>query len=94
MSETLKQLDEKIAAYKKAKEALEDMGDSIGSFVYDNRKVLRKEAIEELHKNFKEAYGEEYADKQVKLVSRLQEVRFCSDCGNRNLGFCHCQSDY
>jgi predicted nuclease with TOPRIM domain len=94
MSELLEQLDEKIAAYNKAKEALDDLGDEISSFTYDKRKKLRKEAIEELRERLTKAYGKEYAEKNIGFISRLTEVHFCKDCGNRNLGFCHCQDDW
>lgn len=94
MSNTLEQLDEKIAAYKKAKEALEELGDSISSFCYKNKKQLREEAIAEVHESYEKAYGKEYADKSVSLFRSSQEVRFCKECGYRSLGYCcNCSAD-
>ena len=93
MSETLKQLDEKIAEYNKAKEALEGLGRSISSFCYKNKKQLREEAIAELHEKFVKAYGKEYADKNMSFVRSLQGVEFCTECGCRSLGCCHCSAD-
>lgn len=94
MSNTLEQLDEKIAAYKKAKEALEELGDSISSFCFENKKQLREEAIAEVHESYEKAYGKEYADKHTGFISRLNEVRFCKECGYRSLGYCcYCSAD-